>query len=651
MINGIQDIPTLPQLTIEMIRHAFQEEPDIQHIATVIEKEPTLTAKLFKTVNSVAFGLRVEVTSVAQAISILGLETLKATIISIAVGEFFINNSLGNSIDAKEFCVHSLATAVIMSETAKELGIRESDQLFLVGLLHDLGMLALDTLDGAKYRKVLEAVPQGKPLDRTEKELFGCDNFQVWNQLAEDWNFPSPIIELNKGYVKGREISLSTRRLTDFSSSLAESLGYYFMKPKPRGLEAPMETFLLSDSKAVTRIGRAVKKQINTIAEILDLPSPDHSQLLELLWRMNLQLQKTNRRYRIAHNELRNRVEVLEELAKVFTGIIKSLNNDSLVFSVLEALIEGFHIKSAFLLHNTSSGALKGYAARSSLDEEDVEATVDQIQLEKALIPPSMQQCMENMAPIKLNHPINDQVLKQCLGNARLIWLAPIYVRGRFTSVMGLGIGDEKNNKFNSDDFGKIFHIIASEVGLSIENSRLYNRMKKEARTDPLTSISNRRTIMKILTTEFARFKRKGAPLTVAIYDLDNFKAINDNRGHLAGDEFLVNTAQILRKGIRESDYIGRYGGDEFIAVLPETTPEEAQAIVERTRKRLIKYCDEFNGEDLGKRLSVSAGIAGAEQTMTRADELINQADNALYRAKQLGRDLCVVHTAEHVPN
>ncbi|MBU0753947.1 MAG: GGDEF domain-containing protein [Planctomycetes bacterium] len=645
MLNGIQDLPTLPQVTVELIKYTYEEEPDIQRIASIIQRDATLTAKLFRSVNSAAFGLKVEVTSIPQAISLLGLETLKATIVSIAVGEFFINSALGRAIDPKEFCVHSLATAVIMTETAKLLNIQQTDQLFLVGLLNDLGMLILDTLDGERYKTVLESVEHGKRLEDAEKQLFGCDHFQAWKDIALNWDFPESLIKLKDGFVKGDEISIATQRLVSFSSSLADALGYYFIKPAPKS--APRETFLIPDARAVTNIGRIVRKQVNALSEILNLPAPDHAQLLELLWRMNLTLQQTNRKFLKAHGELKNRVEVLEELASVFTGIIRSLHSDSLAFSVIENLIEGFGIESAFLLHATSRGELKGYAAKNSGENE---ASVDQINLSRDEIPSSVQRCIDCMLPIKLIHPIQDEVLLGCLGQPRLIWLAPVFVRDRFTAILGVGINDERNGKFNSEDFGKVFHIISSEVGLSVENSRLYDRMKYEARTDPLTSISNRRTIMKILSSEFARFKRKKTSLTVAIFDMDNFKAINDNRGHLAGDEFLIKTARILKEGMRESDYLGRYGGDEFVAVFPDTLPDEARSIVERAREHLVSYCNDFGGEDLKKQLSVSAGIATAEENMRTADELINLADKALYAAKDLGRNRCVVHNPETAP-
>jgi diguanylate cyclase len=124
---------------------------------------------------------------------------------------------------------------------------------------------------------------------------------------------------------------------------------------------------------------------------------------------------------------------------------------------------------------------------------------------------------------------------------------------------------------------------------------------------------------------------------------MDNFKAINDARGHRAGDEFLVKVAQILREVLRKSDYIGRYGGDEFVAVFPDTTPDGARVLAERIGRQVLTYCKSFEGSDLGKTLSISTGVCGATPTMEKADDLINFADQALYEAKQQGRNRCVV--------
>ncbi|MFH1998398.1 MAG: HDOD domain-containing protein, partial [Planctomycetota bacterium] len=581
------------------MRHIFQDEPDIQKIAGIIRRDPTLTAKLFKSVNSAAFGLKVQINNVHQAVSLLGLETLKETIISLSLGEYFITNYSSKVLDAKEFCIHSLASAVILSEAAKAMGFKESEQLFLLGLLHDLGTLALDSLPDYNYEKVFEGIEAGKSLEESEMQEFGCTSSQVWDYLATSWCFPSGIVDLKKGYLKGHSLAITTGRFIEFACRLADSMGYYFIKPKLQGLVSPFETFRLPDQEIITHISRKVKKQVNAIAGILDLPSPDSTHILKLLWRMNIHLQETNIKYHKANMELKLRVEVHQNLAKAFTGIIKSLNNETISFSVLESVINGFQADSAFLLHMNKKGGLTGLVGKNT---SITEASMEKKQFGAGEIPPYIQKCFESQVPIKITHPIEDGMLKECLGDIQLAWIAPIHVRGKLTSILAIGTRDADNEKFNIEDFEKIFQIISGEAGLSLENSRLYHRMKDEARTDPLTNISNRRTIIKILSAEFARYRRKGTPLTVAIFDMDNFKAINDTRGHLAGDAFLTKAARIFKKGIRQSDYIGRYGGDEFIAVFPDTTPSEAKAIVERIRETVEEYCATIQGDDIGKK-------------------------------------------------
>jgi diguanylate cyclase (GGDEF)-like protein len=335
------------------------------------------------------------------------------------------------------------------------------------------------------------------------------------------------------------------------------------------------------------------------------------------------------------------RNEVLEELAHVFTGVIKSLDSGSLAFSVLEALIEGFRADGAFLLSRNREGQLHGYSARSSVLDE---ARVEKILLEADEISPSMKKCMQCRSPIKVENPMDEPVFTVLMGVMPLIWLGPVYVKDRCAAILGLGVKDHHSRKFCNEEFGKILKIVTGEVGLSMENARLYNRVRKDAITDPLTKISSRRAIMKILATEFARFKRKASPLSIAILDVDHFKAINDNLGHLAGDDFLMRVAQVLKRGMRESDYIGRYGGDEFIAVFPDTHPQEVRGVVERLRLQIQALCTELTESDLGERLSISIGVAGALEEHSHTDDLIRLSDKALYEAKQGGRNLCIVY-------
>jgi diguanylate cyclase (GGDEF)-like protein len=158
------------------------------------------------------------------------------------------------------------------------------------------------------------------------------------------------------------------------------------------------------------------------------------------------------------------------------------------------------------------------------------------------------------------------------------------------------------------------------------------------ATTDRLTDVSNRGTILSALFTEVDRAVRHGRPLSVAFVDLDHFKVINDTHGHQVGDVVLRGVAGLFRSSLRHSDVIGRYGGEEFMVVLPETGPEEAAQVAEKLR--LLVHRHRFlAGGGLELRVTISIGIAGGQGKTLRAESLVRDADQAMYSAKSLGRN------------
>lgn len=159
------------------------------------------------------------------------------------------------------------------------------------------------------------------------------------------------------------------------------------------------------------------------------------------------------------------------------------------------------------------------------------------------------------------------------------------------------------------------------------------------SRTDALTGIHNRRSILELLDKEIARTRRHGPPLAVVILDLDHFKSVNDTRGHPTGDRVLQHTAAVLQRTVRQCDAIGRYGGEEFLLLLPDTSLEGAQVLAERCRERLAA---EIIADDQGQPFSISGsfGLACNEHCYElAAGVLIKAADDALYRAKHGGRN------------
>lgn len=163
---------------------------------------------------------------------------------------------------------------------------------------------------------------------------------------------------------------------------------------------------------------------------------------------------------------------------------------------------------------------------------------------------------------------------------------------------------------------------------------------QRDASCDALTGLANRRTAEHRLRVEQARAERRREPLTVAMLDLDHFKQVNDRWGHAAGDRVLVATAQVLREELRGADLGVRFGGEEFLAVLPGTGGDSAIHVAERIRERVGRF--EVPADDGMIRVTVSIGLA----TLLPGESLpalLARADAALYRAKAEGRDRCVL--------
>ncbi len=168
------------------------------------------------------------------------------------------------------------------------------------------------------------------------------------------------------------------------------------------------------------------------------------------------------------------------------------------------------------------------------------------------------------------------------------------------------------------------------------------------ARTDQLTGLPNRRAVHERLQELLALSDRHGRPLTLAVVDLDHFKRINDTAGHLAGDEGLRAVAAAMSELLRDSDVIGRWGGDELIVVLPETTADAAAASLQRVLDQVRAEVRPLGGEvaevesAAGQPVTLSVGVA-ERRVGDDQDQLLRRADHALYRAKEGGRDRVIV--------
>lgn len=162
----------------------------------------------------------------------------------------------------------------------------------------------------------------------------------------------------------------------------------------------------------------------------------------------------------------------------------------------------------------------------------------------------------------------------------------------------------------------------------------LMDQARALSRVDALTGLSNSRAFFELLASETARARRYQYPLTVVYIDLDNFKLVNDSRGHQAGDEVLVLTARLLRSGCRASDSVARLGGDEFALLLPETQLEDARTLLTRLQQSIRSQMKE-------RALPVTASVGAVtfEAIPTQTEDLVKRADALMYQVKSSGKD------------
>ncbi|MCP4406537.1 MAG: sensor domain-containing diguanylate cyclase [Gammaproteobacteria bacterium] len=242
----------------------------------------------------------------------------------------------------------------------------------------------------------------------------------------------------------------------------------------------------------------------------------------------------------------------------------------------------------------------------------------------------------------------------------RSVICVPLISRGKLLGALYVENRSE-SNLFDEDDL-MLLEYFAAQVAVSIENAMLNDELEArvEERTaklahanvklqelaviDFLTGIYNRRHFFDLAEKELARTRRYHRPLAIIMFDLDRFKQVNDQHGHLAGDQVLQSVVRRIRACVRVTDILGRYGGDEFVIMLPETPLYDAERIAERMHQTIAVQPIEVGETKIA--VTISVGITSMDEVESISlTAMIDRADQALYVAKQAGRNQIIAWT------
>ena len=219
----------------------------------------------------------------------------------------------------------------------------------------------------------------------------------------------------------------------------------------------------------------------------------------------------------------------------------------------------------------------------------------------------------------------------------------PLEVSDEFWGILK---GTSKNeNVFDEGDL-RLLSILGGISSLALTNAQLYRRTQELAITDGLTGLYVQSYFKERLAQEFVRSRRYKLPLTIAMLDIDHFKNVNDTFGHNVGDEVLKHVSSTINNRLRDTDFLSRYGGEEFAVIMLQTTTKEAHKVAEDIRKNVQKEIFSILNENAHKiemELTISIGIASLDETVKNYEDLIRIADEALYKAKNCGRNRCEV--------
>jgi diguanylate cyclase (GGDEF)-like protein len=338
---------------------------------------------------------------------------------------------------------------------------------------------------------------------------------------------------------------------------------------------------------------------------------------------------------------LKQRLDGLNREIEFFDGVNKTLTSTLELSDILAAMMKKAkkliraETWSVFLLDKETGELVSGNAAAGKGSKGRVRK--HRVKVGQGIVGWVVQEGLPVVIPdVSLDARFCNKIGRDAERKTKSLICVPIKNKGNVIGVIEV-VNKTRKEHFTKEDLNLLMKLV-DHAALAIERASLYQKMAELSVTDDLTKLFNTRYLNRTLEIEVSRADRHKSSLALIFMDIDHFKTINDNFGHLVGSKLLVEMGQLLIKGLRTVDIVARYGGDEFVMVLPQTAPAAAILIAERIRKAIERNIF-LKKEGYSLRMTASFGVASYPESAKSKEDLLRIADEAMYRVKYQTRN------------
>jgi diguanylate cyclase (GGDEF)-like protein len=660
----LDELPQLPAAIHQLFEALFDDEIDRHRLAEILDQCPSLAAKLVGLANSAYFSRASRINSVSDAIFVIGFRTVRSLATATALQEPFSNNQCP-LFQPGRFWLHAVLTAHAARELAKRAAPALSlkpDEAYLAGLLHGIGLLALAYLFPIEVNQVLEQADRNPgSLTRGLQQRLGVTHHTVGAALLKRWHLPELFTCTSAHFAnpKSQGPCWALCRVIAIAHDWADRIIH---QDQFNVFDEGQISVLGITSEDSADVCKRCMEQLEGFTDLAALISGDKPELCDPA------------RVADAAMELKDRlvdtIESLSSLSALSEIDIQDRTEEGVLRGALEVLMANQDMQrcSIFLVQgdellNAAGLSWPEQNAVGSLPPVAPVAThrfkVGEGLIGLAAKTGQIQHCRDCSVDPRFKHMRTDTDAE--LGS---IISVPISFRRQTLGV--LNISHRQSNIFNEWD-ERFLYVFCSLLGQLIISNRLLKTMEHEIeqRTlelqvaleraeslsilDGLTGVHNRRYFISNFNTLIEQCARYGRKLALLMIDLDDFKQINDTFGHLEGDRVLKAIADILKHCARGADIIARFGGEEFIVALQDTDCEGAQQVASRIQEqiRLLACGHGEHKRGITASIGLSCHTNSGDMPIKTPEQWVQEADDALYRAKHSGKDRISVHVAE----